>query len=122
MVPFSLLVLHYREVGIHRGRKWGFRDVFGFRTLKELPFCTLAGKVKQAYEGKEVPSHVGWPAQRQAIGWLVDQGRESIYRLDEGGILIKPTAYQRYYISDGHHRALALYVLGDSEVRARIKH
>jgi hypothetical protein len=122
MVPFALLVLNYREIGIHRGRKWGFRDVFGFRTLKDLPFIRLADKVKRAYEGKDVPSHHGWPAQRTALAWLIDKGRDGIYALDEKGISLKSTPYQRYYISDGHHRALALYVLGDSEIRARVKH
>jgi hypothetical protein len=120
VVPFSHLVIRFREIGVHRGRRWGLRDVFGFRTLQDLPFVHLASRVKTAYEGKEVPSHEGWLAQRQAIQWLVDKGRDGIYTLDEKGIRIKHTPYQRYYIDDGHHRALALYVLGESEIRARL--
>lgn len=120
MVPLSHLVVRYREIGIHRGRRWGFREVFGFRTLQDLPFLHLASRVKQAYEGRDVPSHEGWSAQREAIKWLVEKGRDGIYALDDKGIKIKHTPYRRYYIDDGHHRALALHVLGDSEIRARI--
>ena len=120
-VPFSHLVLNHREIGCHRGRRWGFRAVFGFPTLLNLPFVHLASRVKRAYEGKEVPSHEGWPAQREALRWLVDQGRGAIYALDEKGIEIKATPFRSYAITDGNHRALALYVLGDSKVRAYIK-
>ncbi len=121
MVPFSHLVLHHREIGLHRGRRWGFRDVFNFRTLHGVPFLKLASKVKAAYEGRDVPSHQGWPAQREALQWLVDKGRDGIYALDDKGIHVSYTPIDRYYIEDGNHRALALYVLGDGEVRARIK-
>lgn len=86
MVPFAHLVLRHREIGIHRGRLWGFRDVFGFTTLRDVPFVTLASKVKAAYEGQAVPSHDGWPAQREALRWLVEKGRDGIYALDEQGI------------------------------------
>ena len=205
MVPFSHLVLLHREIGVHRGRTWGFRDVFGFRTLRDVPFVTLASKVKNAYEGRDVPSHNGWPAQHEALRWLVEKGHDGIYTLDEQGIKLissadvldarrikhaasrldaldpdlplnpsqiarsteegikladspdaldegiklrikrtdsrsdeldgKLTASgpnvldegiqlagspERYYISDGHHRALALYTLGEGDVRARV--
>ncbi len=123
MVPFERLAFHYREIGIHRGRRWGFRDVFGFPTLRDLPFVRLASKVKLAYEGRAVPSHEGWPAQREALKWLIDQGRDGIYALDDKGIKIKHTPFRSYYITEGNHRALALFVLGDSAIRARvIKH
>lgn len=137
MVPFARLVLCHREIGLHRDRRWGFRDVFGFRTLYDRPFLDLATRVKRAYEGADVPSHDGWPAQREALRWLVNKGREGIYEIDPKGIRVKSKAQgvvgahragatvriaplQRYYIADGNHRALALYILGDSEVRARI--
>lgn len=122
MVRFSHLVLKYRDIGLHRERRWGFRDVFGFRTLQNLPFLKLAGRVKNAYEGRDVPSHEGWPAQREALRWLVEKGRDGIYALDEKGIKVQYTPIERYYIFDGNHRAMALYLLGDGEVRARIKH
>jgi hypothetical protein len=121
MVPFSHLVLNHREIGVHRDRKWGFREVFNFRTLHDLPFVKLASKVKRAYEGRDVPSHQGWPAQRDALKWLVDKGRDGIYALDEKGIRVLFVPFQRYYIADGNHRALALYILGENEIRARIK-
>ena len=121
MVPFTHLVLNHREIGIHRDRRWGFRDVFGFRTLHGLPFIKLASKVKHAYEGRDVPSHEGWPAQRDALKWLVDKGRDGIYALDEKGIKVLFVPFQRYYIADGNHRALALYILGENEIRARVK-
>jgi hypothetical protein len=121
MVPVAHLVLNHREIGVHRDRRWGFRDIFGFRTLHDLPFVRLAGKVKRAYEGRDVPSHEGWPAQREALRWLVDKGRDGIYALDEKGIRVQFVPFQRYYIADGNHRALALYILGEGEIRARIK-
>lgn len=121
VVPFKHLVFYHREIGIHRGRRAGFRDVFGLQTLADLPFTRLASKVKDAYEGRKVPSHDGWPAQREALRWLVDKGRDGIYALDEKGIKVRHSPFQSYYIADGHHRALALYILGDNEIRARIK-
>ena len=120
-VPFSRLTLHYREIGVHRGRRWGFREVFGFPTLMDLPFLHLASRVKRAYDGKDVPSHEGWSAQREALAWLVERGRDAIYALDEEGIEIKRTPFRTYYITDGHHRALALYVIGDTEIRAQLR-
>lgn|SRR5574341_618019 len=138
-VPFSRLVFHYREIGVHRGRMWGFRDVFGFPTLRDLPFVELATKVKSAYENRDVPPHEGWPAQREALRWLVDKGRDGIYALDEQGIEVRRGSNRRmldeqgieqmrevqcvdsfFYIFDGHHRALALFILGDETIRARI--
>lgn len=117
-VPFLRLVLIHHEIGRHRDRRYGFREVFGFRTLQNLPFIHLATRVKRAYEGKAVPSHKGWPAQREALRWLVDKGRDGIYALDDKGIEIIPTAFGSYAIRDGNHRALALYLLGNDEIRA----
>src|SRR5262249_19598822 len=71
-VPFLRLVFGHHEIGCHRDRRYGFREVFGFRTLQNLPFVHLAMKVKRAYEGKNSPSHKGWPAQREALRWLID--------------------------------------------------
>lgn len=121
-VPFLRLVFGHREIGRHRDRHWGFREVFGFRTLQNLPFVRLATKVKRAYEGKNVPSHQGWPAQQEALRWLVEKGREGIYALDDKGIEIISTPFRSYAIRDGSHRALALYVLGEKDVRAHIRH
>lgn len=120
-MPFSHLVLNYREIGLHRSRTWGFGKIFGFRSLYGLPFLKLAGRVKHAYEGWNVPAHEGWALQREALRWLVDKGPEGIYALDQGGIQVKYTPLQRYYIFDGNHRALALYILGDNAIRAHIK-
>ena len=120
-VPFAHLVFSLREIGCHRGRRWGFREVFGFPTLQNLPFVHLASRVKRAYEGKDTPSHEGWLAQREAIQWLVDRGRDGIYAIDDNGIEIKATPFRSYYITDGNHRALALYILGESVIRARLK-
>ena len=119
-VPFAHLVLNHREIGCHRGRRWGFREVFGFPTLQNLPFIHLGSRVKRAYEGKDVPRHEGWPAQREALQWLVDRGRDGIYALDDNGINVKATPFRSYAITDGNHRALALYILGESVVRARL--
>jgi hypothetical protein len=120
-VPFSQLVLYHREIGIHRGRKAGFREIFDFYTLHDLLFTKLAGKVKDAYEGRHVPSHRGWSDQREALRWFVEQGRDAIYALDTKPIGLRPCHYGRYYISEGNHRALALYILGESEIQAKLQ-
>jgi hypothetical protein len=120
-VPLARLVFLHREIGSHRDRRWGLREVFGFPTLQNLPFMHLAARFRRAYEGKDTPRHEGWPAQRDAIQWLVDRGRDGIYALDEAGIKIKATPFRSYAITDGNHRALALYVLGESEVRALLQ-
>lgn len=119
-VPFSHLVFSHREIGCHRDRRWGFREVFGFPTLHNLPFLHLGTRVKRAYEGKDAPSHEGWPAQREALQWLVDRGRDGIYAIDKNGIHVKATPFRSYAITDGSHRALALHILGESLVRALI--
>lgn len=123
-VPISHLVLYHREIGVHGGRRVGLRSLFGLRTLQDLPFLYLANRVKDAYKGKDVPTHDGWPAQQEALRWFVELGRDAIYELDTqpdtGSIMIRHTPYQRYYIDDGHHRVLALHILGENEIVAQL--
>ncbi len=119
-VPFSQLVLHLGEIGIHRGRKYGFRDVFGFRTLRGLPFVELAQRVKDAYEGRNVPSHKGWPKQKEALQWLVDKGPDAMYQFKDD-VRVRSDHHDRYYVIGGHHRSLALYILGADSVRAAVE-
>jgi hypothetical protein len=120
-IPFDDLVLDHSEIGVHRGRKYGFRDVFGFHTLRGLPFTRLAKKVKAAYEGTKVPSHRGWPAQREALAWLVEKGPTELYQLKDD-IRVARGPGRTYYILGGNHRSLALYILGAQDVRAAVKH
>ena len=86
---FRNFVLLTLGIGLHRGRKYGMRDVFGFRTLRDLPFTKLAKKVKAAYEGRDVPDHRGWPAQREALTCLVDKGVDGIYQLNTSDIRVE---------------------------------
>lgn len=119
-VPFSNLVLFHSEIGVHRGRKYGFRTVFGFQTLHDVPFLTLANKVRDAYEGRNVPSHDGWPAQQEAMKWLIDLGKDGIHNLKDS-VSLRAGHHDRYYLVSGNHRSLALYILGDTEVQAKLK-
>lgn len=119
-IPFDDLVLDHSEIGVHHGRKYGFRDVFGFRTLRDLPFTKLAKKVKAAYLGEDIPKHKGWPAQREALQWLVDKGRDALYQLKDD-IRVTPGPHRTYFILGGNHRSLALYILGDNSVRAAVE-
>jgi len=122
MVPFDQLLSKRGEIGFHRGRRWGLRETLGFNAIEDLSFSHLARRVKRAYAG-DAPKHRGWQAQREAIRWLVDRGCEGIYALDEMGIVVYPAhppATRPYRIKDGHHRALALYILGASDVRATV--
>jgi hypothetical protein len=119
-VSFDDLVLNHSEIGIHRGREYGFRDVFDFDTLRDLPFTKLAKKVKKAYEGKSVPDHKGWPAQRDALRWLVDKGAEAMYQFKDD-IRVRTGRDGTYYILGGNHRTLALYILGADSVRAFVE-
>lgn len=118
-IPFDKLVLSHREIGVHRGRKYGFRDVFGFKTLQDLPFVKLAQKVKAAYEGTDVPSHKGWPKQRETLKWFVDRGPEAMYQLKDD-IRIYKGRDGTYALAEGNHRALALYIMGADGVRAAV--
>jgi len=118
-IPFDDLVLAHSEIGVHRGRKYGFRDVFGFRTLRDLPFTKLAKKVKAAYTGEDVPKHKGWPDQREALRWLVDKGADAMYAFKDD-IRVTPGPSKTYYIVGGNHRSLALYILGADGVRAQV--
>lgn len=121
-VPFNDLVMYHSNIGLHRGRKYGMRDVFGFHTLRELPFKRLAKKVRAAYEGKDIPDHEGWPAQREALQWLVDKGVDAMYSFkDDIRVMPDHAHYRRtYYLLGGNHRALALYILGADSIRAAI--
>ena len=117
-MPFDDLVLAHGEIGVHRGRKHGFRDVFGFRTLQDLPFTRLAKKVKAAYEGTDVPKHKGWPKQREVLKWFVDKGPEAMYQLKDDIRVYKHPNDGIYYLAEGNHRSLALYILGADSIRA----
>jgi hypothetical protein len=118
-VPFDDLVMFHSNIGLHRGRKYGMRDVFDYRTLSGLPFKKLAKKVKAAYEGRDVPDHKGWPAQREALQWLVDKGRDAMYQFKDD-IRVSPGPHQTYYLLGGNHRSLALYILGADGIRAAV--
>jgi hypothetical protein len=118
-IPFDDLVLSHGEIGVHRGRAYGFRDVFGFRTLRGLPFTRLAKKVKSAYEGRDVPDHRGWSAQREALRWFVEKGAEAMYRFKDD-IQVERSYGRTYHLLGGNHRALALYIMGAIDVRAHV--
>ena len=121
-IPFNDLVMYHSNIGVHRGRHYGMRDVFNFYTLRELPFTKLAKRVKAAYEGREVPDHEGWPAQREALKWLVDRGADAIYQLkDDISVIPGPGPGRTYYLIGGNHRSLALYILGADGVRALVE-
>lgn len=118
-IDFDDLVLAHSEIGVHRGRKYGFRDVFGFRTLYDVPFTKLAKKVKAAYLDEDVPKHKGWPDQREALKWLVDKGIDAMYQFKDD-IRVTPGPGRTYYIAGGNHRSLALYILGADSVLAQV--
>ena len=122
-IPFDKLVLFHCEIGVHRGRKHGFRDVFGFKTLRDQPFVKLARKVKAAYEGTEVPDHKGWPKQKETLKWFVDRGADAMYQFKDD---IRVYRHGRhgdgiYALAEGNHRALALFLMGADSVRAAVK-
>ena len=119
-IPFDKLVLAHREIGVHRGRKYGFRDVFGFKTLLDQPFTKLAQKVKAAYEGADVPNHKGWPKQRETLQWFVDRGADAMYQFKDD-IHVYKHGDGMYALAEGNHRALALYIMGADSVRAAVK-
>jgi len=116
-IPMDDLMLAHSEIGVHRGRRYGFRDVFDFRTLRDVQFTKLAKKVKAAYLGEDVPRHRGWPDQREALKWLVEKGEEAMYQFKDD-IRVYPGRGNRYYIAGGNHRSLALYILGADSIRA----
>jgi hypothetical protein len=94
--------------------------VFGFRSLSDLPFTRLARKVKAAYDGTDVPDHKGWPAQREALKWLVDKGADAMYQMKDD-IRVERGSGHSYYLLGGNHRSLALYILGADSIRAAVE-
>ena len=118
-IPFDRIVLAHREIGVHRGRKYGFRDIFGFRTLLDQPFTKLASKVKAAYEGTDVPDHKGWSKQKETLKWFIDQGPDAMYQLKDD-IRVTKLGGGSYALIEGNHRALALYIMGADSVRAAV--
>jgi hypothetical protein len=120
-IPFRDLYIHLTDFGTHRGRKYGVGEVFGYWSLDGLRFDKLAKKVKAAYEGKDVPDHKGWKKQREALRWLVDQGEGAMYEFKKDIWVFPRSDRGTYYINDGHHRALALYILGADGVRAAME-
>jgi len=116
-IPFDDLVLYHSNIGLHRGREYGMRDVFGFRSLSNVPFRKLAKKVKAAYESTDIPNHKGWPAQREALKWLVDKGVDEMYQFKDH-IRVLSGRGRTYYLLGGNHRSLALYILGAGSIRA----
>ena len=119
-IPFDKLVLAHREIGVHRGRKYGFRDVFSFKTLLDQPFTKLANKVKAAYEGTDVPDHKGWPKQHETLKWFVERGSDAMYQFKDD-IRVYKQKDGIYALAEGNHRALALYILGADSVRAAVE-
>ena len=117
-IPFDALVLAHGEIGVHRGRKYGFRDVFGFRTLSGVPFLKLAKKVKAAYDGTDVPSHKGWPKQHETLKWFVEKGLGAMYDFKDDILVYKHD--EIYALAEGNHRALALYLMGADSIRAAV--
>ncbi len=120
-VPFSSLVLYHQQIGIHRGRTVGLRDLFGYRTLRGVPFLDLARRVRDAYEGRSVPKRDGWLEQREALRWFVERGRDGICALRHRPC-VREIHARRYEFLDGHHRALALHILGENSIQAHVKH
>jgi hypothetical protein len=120
-IPFSKIRLYHDEIGTHRGRNAGFRTIFQLKTLLELPLLKLARLVKHAYNGKSIPPHSGWPAQHEALRWFVEQGRDGIYARNPAPLRVA-RRHPHFYLLDGHHRALALYILGEESANALIAH
>lgn len=116
-ISFDDLVLFHSDIGTHHDRRYGLRDVFGYYDLSEMQFTRLAKKIKAAYEGKDVPGHRGWPAQREALRWFIEKGIDGIYQID-GNIRVLRRSGHTYYLDDGNHRSFALYVLGADGIRA----
>ncbi len=119
-VAFDDLVIGLREFGLHRGRDAGFGEVFGFSSLRGRRFTKIAKRVKKAYEGKKVPDHWGWPDQRDALKWLVDKGTDAMYAFKDD-IRVRRGHDDTYYILGGHHRLLALYILGAESARVAVE-
>jgi hypothetical protein len=119
-IHFSKIRLYHNEIGTHRGRTAGLKTIFQLAPLRDLPFLKLAQLVKHAYTGKCIPDHNGWSAQHEALRWFVDQGRAGIYAIDPAPLHIA-RRHSHVYLLDGHHRALALYILGEERANARLE-
>lgn len=118
------------EAGIERRPGMGFGGIFGIKDLSLVEFQVLAKLVDQAYrvtKGKDAsaPSGEHWNAQYAYLESWVARGVPGIYEFaskDDGErhirIIPKVGSPGMWTLREGHHRGLALWILGERTVWA----
>ena len=118
------------RVGVERHRGMGLAAIFGLPKLTSISFGELALRVERAFEAtrlgyptEQIPTHLGWPQQFKYLSQWVRLGEAGIYALlpdqvHERFIRIVPHASCSWTLREGHHRCLALWILGVRRVWA----
>ncbi len=107
-----------REVGM------GFARTFGLPDLTTLSFEELATRVEVAYRAtvaghpcEMIPENPGWRHQVAYLQQWINRGEKGIYTLVtdqplERLIWVDPHPSGGWTLREGHHRCLALWILG----------
>ncbi len=110
-----------RSHGIERSRGEGYGDIFGYADLDRVSVAELGRRVRLALDGTNVPRHPAWQKQREHLEGLLALGPSALYALATFDLRLK--ADGRRALSDGCHRGLALWLLGEPDLdlsRARL--
>lgn len=120
------------EIGLVRQLDGGFGEIFGIRDLTAVPFGHWSSMVARAYGASEqkgpaidIPSHPAWSTQFGYLKTWVNRGVEGIYGFApslprEREIRVIPRQDGLWTIREGHHRCLALWILRERQVWARV--
>ena len=121
-VPLADLRMLHPDIGdkwLDRKLIGGLSSVFALGDLFGRPFTDLAQPVQRAFLDQPPPPSVVWDRERRRL--------ESLYLLNPEGIrsLNRTVGLPRvaadrgvYYLEDGNHRCLALYLLGEATLEA----
>jgi hypothetical protein len=120
------------DAGITRQRGMGFGGIFGIPDLRTIEFKVLAEQVAQAYHATKTkqPSALSsdmWIAQFKYLDSWVQRGIQGIYDFNPKQvherhfrIIPKPGNPGRSILREGHHRGLALWILGERTIWALV--
>jgi hypothetical protein len=118
------------DAGITRTRGMGYGKIFGIPDLRNITFGFLAAKVALAYNSTRsasvgAPTDPNWLEQFKYLKLWVDRGVKGIYDLVPKQpherfirIIPHPDRKDTWILREGHHRSLAIWILGERSIWA----
>ncbi|MFC1708245.1 hypothetical protein ACFL59_15745 [Planctomycetota bacterium] len=119
------------KMNLNREPGMGFAKIFGLPDLRSIRFGELAAKVDAAYRAsvgkgrdEDLAKHWAWAEQLKGLQQWVRLGVVGIYQLKtdqphERYLSVIPTPPDAGVLREGHHRSLALWILGERQIWAR---